>query len=128
MYESLQGKPSRGSCTKIFSDPSSRSFFEDCVKFSVRSWLEVLEFLFTDVFLNAVRASLPGMIVSIFLFEKVESRAAFDKPGGRPPLYLGRTCQADRSRYAYLVFEGVPIRYVSNHILYPCVIEGRIIM
>ena len=104
MYESLQGKPSRGSCTKIFSDPSSRSFFDDCVKFSVRSWLEVLEFLFTDVFLNAVRASLPGMIVSIFLFEKVESRAAFDKPGGRPPLYLGRTCQADRSRYAYLVF------------------------
>ena len=63
------------------------------------------------------------------MFEKVESRAAFDKSGGRPPLYLGRTCQADRRRYAYLFFlEGVPIRYVSNHILYPCVIEGKIIM
>ena len=84
--------------------PSS-SFFDDCVKFSLRSWLEVLEFLFTDVFLNAaVRAFLPGLIVSIFLFEKVKSRAAFDKSGGRPPLYLVRTCQADRSSYAYLVF------------------------
>lgn len=70
LYESLQGKPSRGSCTKIFSDPSSRSFFDDCVKFSVRSWLEVLEFLFTDVFLNAVRASLPGMIVSFFCLKR----------------------------------------------------------
>ena len=70
--------------------PSVRPFFDDCVKFSLRSWLEVLEFLFTDVFLNTVRAFLPGMIVSFF-FEKVESRAAFDKSGGRPPLYLGRT-------------------------------------
>ena len=40
--------------------PSIRSFFDDCVKFSLRSWLEVLEFLFTDVFLNAVRAFLPS--------------------------------------------------------------------
>ena len=39
-----------------------------------------------------------------FLFEQVESRAAFDKSGGRPPLYLGRTCQADRRRYAYFAF------------------------
>ena len=46
--------------------PSIRSFLDDCVKFSLRSWLEVLEFLFTDVFLNAVRAFLPGMIVYIF--------------------------------------------------------------
>ena len=40
--------------------PSIRSFFDDCVKFSLRSWLEVLEFLLTDVFLNAVRAFLPS--------------------------------------------------------------------
>ena len=82
--------------------PSIRSFFDDCVKFSLGSWLEVLEFLFTDVFLNAVRAFFPGVIVSFFLFEKVESRARFDKSGGRPPLYLGRTCQADRRRYAII--------------------------
>ena len=50
--------------------PSIRSFFDDCVKFSLRSWLEVLEFLFTDVFLNAVRAFLPGMIVSIFCLKR----------------------------------------------------------
>ena len=111
--------------------PSIRSFFDDCVKFSLRSCLEVLEFLFTDVFLNAARAFFARDDCLYFLFEKVESRAAFDKSGGRPPLYLGRTCQADRRRYAYLVlmvFQGVPIRYVSNHILYPCVIEGKIIM
>ena len=40
--------------------PSIRSFFDDCMKFSLRSWLEVLEFLFTDIFLNAVRAFLPS--------------------------------------------------------------------
>ena len=47
--------------------PSSRSLFDRRLReFSLGSWFEVLEFLFTDVFLNVVRAFLPGTIVSIF--------------------------------------------------------------
>ena len=78
LREDLEGscmKVCKGSLQEVLVQrscqiPSIRSFFDDCVKFSLGSWLEVLEFLFTDVFLNAVRAFLPGMIVSIICLKR----------------------------------------------------------
>ena len=49
--------------------------------------------------------------------------------GGRRCIWVGHVKQIDADMHiSFLVFEGVPIRYVSNHILFPCVIEGKIIM